>query len=94
MKLRGDGNAVSVGFTGRVARIGRVPQFGLKDRAEPGAPEITHEQRAVLGFSDSNLDLIRVSLLTFLARKLFLKRETAKNIISQPINICITMNPS
>lgn len=40
MAIRGDGNAVSVGITGRVTRIGRVHQFGLKDRAEPGAPEI------------------------------------------------------
>lgn len=63
MKARGDGNAVSVGFTGRVARIARVHQYGFKDRAEPGAPEIRYDQRAILGFTESDLDLIRDRLL-------------------------------
>ncbi|NWC10169.1 phage virion morphogenesis protein, partial [Pseudomonas agarici] len=29
LKARGDGNGISVGFTGRVARIARVHQFSL-----------------------------------------------------------------
>ncbi|MBP5108659.1 phage virion morphogenesis protein [Pseudomonas protegens] len=63
LKVQGDGNAISVGFTGRVARIARVHQYGLKDRAERGAPEVKYEQREVLGFTNEDLDLIRDSLL-------------------------------
>jgi len=66
LKVRGDSNAVTVGFTGRIARIARVHQYGLKDRAERGAPDVRYEQREVLGLTDSDLDLIRDKLLTLL----------------------------
>ncbi|WP_053149957.1 phage virion morphogenesis protein [Pseudomonas protegens] len=64
LKVQGDGNAISVGFTGRVARIARIHQYGLRDRAERGAPEIKYEQREVLGFTNEDLDLVRDQLLT------------------------------
>lgn len=66
LKVRGDSNAVTVGFTRRIARIARVHQYGLKDRAEPGAPDVRYEQREVLGFTDDDLEIIRDSLLTHL----------------------------
>ncbi|QPO19612.1 phage virion morphogenesis protein [Pseudomonas sp. Y39-6] len=66
LKVRGDSNAITVGFTGRIARIARVHQYGLKDRAEPGAPDVRYEQRAVLGFTESDLELIRDGLLAHL----------------------------
>ncbi|UVM13124.1 phage virion morphogenesis protein [Pseudomonas protegens] len=66
LKMQGDGNAISVGFTGRVARIARVHQYGLKDRAERGAPEVKYEQREVLGFTSEEIDLIRDNLLAHL----------------------------
>lgn len=66
LKIRGDSNAVTVGFTGRIARIARVHQYGLKDRAERGAPDIRYDQREVLGFTEADLDLIRDGLLAHL----------------------------
>lgn len=63
MKAKGDSNAVTVGFTGRISRIARVHQFGLKDSAERGAPETRYEQRELLGFTDMDLDIIRDALL-------------------------------
>lgn len=63
LKVRGDSNAVTVGFTGRIARIARVHQFGLKDRAERGAPDVKYDQRELLGLTDSDIDIIRDSLL-------------------------------
>jgi phage virion morphogenesis protein len=63
LRVQGDGNAISVGFTGRIARIARVHQYGLKDRAQKGAPEVRYDQREILGFTDVDLDLIRDSLL-------------------------------
>lgn len=66
LKAQSDGNAISVGFTGRIARIAKVHQFGLKDRAERGAPDVRYEQREVLGLTEVDLDLIRNSLLSHL----------------------------
>ncbi|MFJ7315609.1 phage virion morphogenesis protein [Pseudomonas sp. NPDC098747] len=66
LKARGDANAMTVGFAGRVARIARVHQYGLKDRAERNAPEVQYEQRQLLGFSDADRDMIRDALLTHL----------------------------
>lgn len=66
LKAKGDGSAISVGFTGRVARIARVHQYGLIDRAEPNAPQVQYDQREVLGFTDADLDLIRDGLLAHL----------------------------
>lgn len=64
LKVRGDANGLTVGFTGRIARIARVHQYGLKDRAERGATDTRYERREVLGFTGSDLDLIRDSLLS------------------------------
>lgn len=66
LKVQGDGNAITVGFTGRIARIARVHQFGLKDRPERGAPDVKYDQREVLGFADADIDLIRDGLLAHL----------------------------
>ena len=66
LKVRGDSNAVTVGFTGRTARIARVHQYGLTDRAERGAPNVQYEKREIIGFTDADIDLIRNSLLNHL----------------------------
>ena len=63
LKVRGNSNAVSVGFTGRIARIARVHQYGLKDRAERGAPDVSYEQREILGFTDETLELVREKIV-------------------------------
>ncbi|WP_278938967.1 phage virion morphogenesis protein [Pseudomonas helleri] len=66
LKVRSDSNAISVGFTGRIARIARVHQYGLKDRAERGALDVRYEQREVLGFDEGDLSLIHSGLLVHL----------------------------
>jgi phage virion morphogenesis protein len=66
LKVQGDGNAISVGFTGRVARIARVHQYGLKDRAERGATQVKYDEREIIGFTNTDLDLIRDGLLKHL----------------------------
>lgn len=68
LKVRGDASAVTVGFTGRIARIARVHQYGLKDRAERGARDVRYEQREVLGFTDSDLSIVRDQLLHHLTQ--------------------------
>lgn len=64
LKMHSDGNAIRIGFTGRVARIARVHQFGLKDTAALGAPDVMYDQRHILGLSDADLEVIRDHLLT------------------------------
>ncbi|WP_323164537.1 phage virion morphogenesis protein [Pseudomonas atacamensis] len=66
LKSQGDGSAVSVGFTGRIARIAKVHQYGLIDRAERGAPNTVYEKRKILGFTDADLDSIKDHLLNYL----------------------------
>lgn len=66
LKVRGDSNAITVGFTGRIARIAKVHQYALKDRAERSAPDVRYDQREVLGFTEADLDLIRDNLLNHL----------------------------
>lgn len=68
LKVRGDSNGASVGFTGRIARIARVHQYGLKDRAERGAPDVRYEQRELLGLNDAEIEIIRDQLLTHLTQ--------------------------
>ena len=67
LKAQGDGQSITVGFTGRVARIARVHQYGLKDRAEVDAPQVLYEKRQVLGLAESDVELIRSELLNHLA---------------------------
>ncbi|SFN51486.1 phage virion morphogenesis (putative tail completion) protein [Pseudomonas sp. NFACC24-1] len=66
LKIQGDGNAISVGFTGRIARIARVHQYGLKDRPEQGALDVRYDKRELLGFTEADIDLIRDELLNHL----------------------------
>ncbi|WP_315807482.1 phage virion morphogenesis protein [Pseudomonas sp. C9-3] len=66
LKATGDANGLAVGFTGRIANIARVHQLGLRDRAEPRAPEVKYPERKQLGFTAADLDLIRDGVLDHL----------------------------
>ncbi|QEU31535.1 MULTISPECIES: phage virion morphogenesis protein [Pseudomonas] len=59
LKAQGSEQAVTVGFTGRIARIARVHQYGLKDRAERGAPNVHYARRELLGLSEDELKAVR-----------------------------------
>lgn len=66
LKVQSDGYAVNIGFSGRVARIARVHQYGLRDRPESGARDVKYEMRVLLGFTGTDLDKIRDGLLNYL----------------------------
>lgn len=68
LKTRQDASQLSVGFFGRVARIARVHQEGLNDKVAKNGPEYRYPARALLGFSESDRDLIRDSLLRHLTQ--------------------------
>jgi len=66
LKTHVDGNSISVGFTGRIARIARVHQYGLKDRAQRSTRHVKYEQRKIVGFANADIELIRDGLLAFI----------------------------
>lgn len=63
LKFQTASNTVKVGFDGRIARIARVHQLGLRDRAERTAPAIKYDKREILGLTEADLDLIRDVIL-------------------------------
>lgn len=66
MKAIGDAGNVTVGFAGRIARIARIHQKGLEDRVSPGGPNVNYQQRVLLGYSASDLELIEELLMSHL----------------------------
>jgi phage virion morphogenesis protein len=63
LKARGSADAITVGFTGRVARMARVHHFGLRERPGRDTPEVQYSRRQLLGLTDADLDMIRDLLL-------------------------------
>lgn len=51
MKAKGSDSAVVVEFTGKVQRMARVHQYGLKDRPNRNSRDVQYEARPLLGFS-------------------------------------------
>ena len=68
LRLQSTSDAIAIGFMGRVARIARIHQYGLRDRPERGMADVQYERREVLGFTDADLELIRDRLLEHLTR--------------------------
>lgn len=66
LKLQSTSEAIVVGFVGRTARLARVHQYGLRDRAARGAPDTQYAERRLLGLTDADLELIRDRLLEHL----------------------------
>ncbi|ACO79894.1 Phage P2 essential tail completion gpS-like protein [Azotobacter vinelandii CA] len=67
LKLQSTADSIAIGFVGRVARLARVHQYGLRDRVERGGPEVQYDPRQLLGLTDADLELIRDRLLEHLA---------------------------
>ena len=67
IQARGNASEATVSFAGRITRIARVHQYGLRDRAEKGAPDVQYPQRELLGLSAAEQAFIRDQLLAHLA---------------------------
>lgn len=57
---------VEVGFSGRVAQIARIHQYGLRDRLGRDGPNVQYPQRELLGFTDADRNLVRDLLIDYL----------------------------
>jgi phage virion morphogenesis (putative tail completion) protein len=58
LKVVTSAQGVDVGFDGRAARIARVHQEGLDDKASPKSKTIRYPRRQLLGFTEADRKLI------------------------------------
>lgn len=58
MKATGRENRAVVEFTGKVQRIARVHQYGLKDRPNAHAQDVQYAERQLLGFSQNSIQMV------------------------------------
>lgn len=68
MKASGNDNEAVVEFAGKVQRIARVHQLGLKDRPGRNSTEILYPSRQLLGFSVSDKELIENVIIEYLSK--------------------------
>ena len=68
LRLLPEPQGAAVGFSGRVARIARIHQDGLRDRVTPNGPEVTYPARQLLGFSAADIDRVRTTVLAALTK--------------------------
>lgn len=67
MRIQRTPQGVAVGFTNRLAFIARVHQFGLKDKVDKDGPTVKYASRELLGFTDTEINMIESSVLEYLA---------------------------
>lgn len=67
LKASGDDKSAVVEFTGKVKRIARVHQLGLKDKPERNSAEVQYLARPLLGFSDEDTTLVENIIIEHLA---------------------------
>ncbi|CAH3600523.1 TPA: phage virion morphogenesis protein [Citrobacter freundii] len=58
MKASGRNATAVVEFTGKVQRIARIHQYGLKDRANPHSQDIQYPERKLLGYCGEDKKII------------------------------------
>lgn len=66
LRLQSDASSIAIGFAGRVSRIARIHQYGLRDKPGRETPDTQYARRELLGFSASDVELIRDRLLEHL----------------------------
>ncbi|MDI7699954.1 phage virion morphogenesis protein [Acinetobacter baumannii] len=59
---------ITIGFTGRVAFIARVHQYGLKDKVDKDGPTVKYDSRELLGFTPEELKMIEDDILSHLSK--------------------------
>lgn len=67
MKATGRNDAAVVEFTGKVQRIARIHQFGLKDRPNPHGQDVQYAERKLLGVNQNDKKIIESLIIEHLA---------------------------
>ena len=63
LRMNSSANAVGIAFMSRNARIARVHQYGLHDSPGGKSPRVKYDKRELLGFTDSDLEMIKDRLI-------------------------------
>lgn len=66
MRIQADANQVGISFLDKISRVAAVHHFGKKDRVSPKGPEIRYPERRLLGFSQTDEQLIMDAVLRHL----------------------------
>lgn len=72
MKASGRNDTAVVEFTGKVQRIARIHQLGLKDRPTPHSQDVRYPKRQLFGFSRKERNIFEMVILDELERKALL----------------------
>jgi phage virion morphogenesis protein len=67
MKATGSENSTVVEFSGKVQRIARVHQYGLKDRPSRYAREVQYPERKLMGYSQREYAIINKVIIANLS---------------------------
>ncbi|MCK7005712.1 phage virion morphogenesis protein [Enterobacter kobei] len=67
MKASGRENSAVVEFTGKVQRIARIHQYGLKDRPNPHSQDVQYSERQLLGLCNEDNHLVEKLILRSLS---------------------------
>lgn len=68
LKASGDDKSAVLEFTGKVKRIARVHQLGLKDKPSKSSQEISYPKRTLLGFSSDDMNNIQETIIEHIER--------------------------
>ncbi|EIP2792146.1 phage virion morphogenesis protein [Salmonella enterica] len=68
MKAKGSDSAAVVEFTGKVQRMARVHQYGLKDRPNRHSRDVQYAARPLLGFTHDDEQMIEDVILSHLGK--------------------------
>ncbi|ENN2087566.1 phage virion morphogenesis protein [Salmonella enterica] len=68
MKAKGSDSAAVVEFTGRVQRMARVHQYGLKDRPNRHRRDVQYAARPLLGFTRDDEQMIEDIIIRHLGK--------------------------
>lgn len=67
MKAKGTADEALVEFAGRVQRIARVHQEGLRDRPNRHSKDVQYDARPLLGFNLNDRQIIKDVIISFLS---------------------------
>lgn len=68
MRAKGSDSAAVVEFTGKVQRMARVHQYGLKDRPNRNSRDVQYEARPLLGFSGADKQILEILIVNHLSK--------------------------
>lgn len=68
MKAKGSDSAAVVEFTGKVQRMARVHQYGLKDRPNRNSRDVQYDARPLFGFTRDDEQMIEEVIIKHLSQ--------------------------